>query len=133
VPYTSIEHSFWTDEAIIDLDDDASGALALFMWSMSNGPCASLTGLTEASRRKLARVPCVHDVDQALARLAAKPLVLYDDDAEVLWCVNRADYSIKSWKQAAGALKWVESFPPSPMVVMFKERYGSKLASMASS
>lgn len=103
----------------------------LFVYSFTNGTCASLTGFTEASSRKLRRAVWPHDpdgvsedvLDATLAALAAKPLVLYDWDAELLLCVERVRYAVQNPNQAKAVCKWIERLPPSKLVDSWSERF----------
>jgi hypothetical protein len=125
--YSQIEHATWADTAVADLS--ASAAL-LFVWSFTNGACSSLTGLTLVGARKLrkaARVASEDELAAVLEELAAKPLVLYDWDAELLWCVNRVRYANASPKTVQGIKNWTtavsESANGSPLLADYMKRY----------
>lgn len=66
-------------------------------------------------------------VQNALDELAAKPLVKWDPEHEVIWVVNRVRYANRSPKVARAMQKEVERAPTSPLVVEFVEKYGAQL------
>ena len=124
--FSLVHHAIWEDEAVRQLDGDG---FRLFLWSFTNGTSASLTGFTEASSRKIRRAVWPHEratedrLEDVLMALAAKPLVLYDWDAELLLAVERPRYSVQNPNQAKAAAKWVAQLPPSPLVEQYRERY----------
>lgn len=129
--YSQIEHATWADSAVAEL---SAPAALLFVWSFTNGPCASLTGLTMVGARKLrkaARVASEDELAAALDELAAKPLVIYDWDHELLWCVNRVRYANSSPKTIQGIRNWTaaigESVNGSPLLADYQKRYRSLL------
>ncbi len=123
----------WTDPAFLELSTDARN---LFMWAWT-APGNALCGLYHVSPRKLehafAQEPGPSDpatrerVRTALIELARKPLVLYDDDAEVLWVVSRAKHANRSPKVAVLLKREVEECPPSPLKDQFLKAHGSRL------
>lgn len=125
--FSQIEHATWGDAAVAEL---SAPAALLFVWSFTNGPCASLTGLTLVGARKLRRAARV-DSEDALAavldELAAKPLCLYDWDHELLWCFNRVRYANASPKTIKGIKNWTsavsENVNGSPLLADYKKRY----------
>lgn len=126
--YSTIEHGWWKDGAVAEVADVA--ARFLFVWSFTSSPMASLTGMTVVSSRALRRLlwpgekRSEDDLAAVVDALAAKPLVLYDWDHEVLWCVRRAGHALKNEKQAKGAARWLTSVPPkSPLLAAFFEHY----------
>lgn len=129
--FSQIEHATWGDSAVTEL---SAPAALLFVWSFTNGPCASLTGLTLVGARKLRRAARV-DSEDALAavldELAAKPLVLYDWDHELLWCFNRVRFANASPKTTTGINNWVsavaENVNGSPLLAQFRRRYAPVL------
>lgn len=127
--YSTIEHAWWKDGAVAEMP---LAARFLFVWSFTSSPMASLTGMSVVSTRALRRLlwPGESRTEDDLAveidALAAKPLVLYDWDHEVLWCVRRAGHALKNEKQAKGAARWLLSVPPeSPILGTFFEHYPS--------
>lgn len=130
--YSTIEHGWWNDPAVSTLD--SAEAKLLFVWSFTNAPMASLTGMTVVSERTLMRVTQSASLDvlsDVIDRLADKPLVLYDHDYEVLWCRRRASHSIKNEKQAKGAIRYLTDVPhESPLLAMFWQHY-PQLAKLA--
>jgi hypothetical protein len=123
----------WNDPAFLELSTDAR---LLFVWTWT-APANALCGLYHVSPRMLERAleerPGASDgelrarVRAALLELAAKPLVLYDDDAEVLWVVNRARYANRSPKVAVLLRREVEECPPSPLKEKFVIAHGDRL------
>lgn len=131
--YSNVLHELWDDAPIRELSADAK---LLFLWSFTNSACASLTGLTPVSPRKLRRV--LHEaplaaekrIESALDELARKPLVVYDWDQELLWCVERTKHVNSSPKVAIGVANWFASISashPSPLLAKWKRRYGALL------
>lgn len=126
--FSLVEHATWGDTAVAEL---SAPATVLFLWSFTNGPCASLTGLTLVGARKLrkaARVGSEDELAMALDELSAKPLVLYDWDHELLWCVNRVTYSANgSPKTEQGIRNWTdavaESVNGSDLLKAYRKRY----------
>ncbi len=123
----------WNDQAFIELSTDAR---LLFIWSFTSPPSA-LCGLYYVSPRQLERAleerpgassdPLRARVRDALLELARKPMVLYDDDAEVLWVVNRARYANRSPKVRVLLAREVRECPPSPLRDRFLEVYAQAL------
>lgn len=125
--FSQIEHATWGDAAVAEL---SAPAALLFVWSFTNGPCASLTGLTMVGARKLRRAAHVATEDElaaALDELAAKPLVLYDWDHELLWCVNRVRYANSSPLTVKGIRNWTaavaENVNGSSLLAQYRRRY----------
>lgn len=131
--WTMVLHALHDDPAYQELEADAR---LLFLWSFTN-PDATLCGLYRASWRQLAsalgplngRVPVAVDrrVEAALNALERKPLVLYDEEREVLWVVNRARHANRSPKVATAMRREFERCPASPVKDQFKRRYGRQL------
>lgn len=125
--------SIWTDRAFLELSVDAR---LLFIWAFT-APKNALVGLYEVSPRRLERAlaegagpsdPGLRErVRLALVELAAKPLVLYDDDAEVLWVVKRAEYANRSPKVLVRLQREVAECPASPLRDAFLKAYGRRL------
>lgn len=119
----------WNDAAFRQLDTDAR---LLFIWSWTN-PLSTICGLYQVSQRQmeiaLSTDPdCLEErVALALEQLAAKPMVRYDEENEVIWVVNRAKHSNRSPKVAKAMQREVQDCPPSPLVDEFVARYGSML------
>lgn len=123
----------WRDGAFLELSTDAR---LLFLWSWTN-PDAALCGLYSASPRMLERALEERDggsddelrarVAGALRELARKPLVLYDDDAEVLWVVRRAAYANRSPKVQVLLQREVAECPPSILKKRFLRAHGARL------
>lgn len=123
-----VECATYGDEAYVDLPTDAR---LLFIWSWTNER-AAICGLYHASMRTMqkaidAPLASVDRVNAALAQLADKPLVHYDEDNEVIWVVNRARYANRSPKVARAMQKEVEACPSSPLVGEFVDQYGEML------
>lgn len=131
--WTMVQHAVHDDPAYVELDADAR---LLFLWSFTN-PDATLCGLYRASWRQLAgalaplngRVPPEMDarVEAALNALEQKPLLLYDEDTEVLWVVNRARHANRSPKVATAMRREYERCPASQLKAQFRTRYGRQL------
>lgn len=124
--YSNLNHDWWHDPAVRDL---SPAAKAMFVWSFTNSPCASLTGFTQASHRKLATAlwpdaqPSFDALRAVLDELAEKPLVLYDDVSEVLWCPKRSAHALRSAKQLRAAIACVAQLPPCAFVTAWAEKY----------
>jgi hypothetical protein len=122
--FSTIEHGWWKDPAVRELSADA--ALA-FVWSFTNSGPSSLTGVTAVSPRKFEGVLRGGDVVPVLDELGQKPLVVYDWDAELLWCVARARFAVTGPKQKIGAQRVMAHFydehPESVLLAMYAERY----------
>ncbi len=111
-------------------------ARLLYIWSWTHEDSA-LCGLYGVSPRQLERALAERDggsdaglrraVVEALRELAVKPLVLYDDDAEVLWVVGRVEHALRSPTQAVRMLREYEACPASPLKEQFTRKYGAKL------
>lgn len=113
----------------------STDARLLYLWSWTHEG-AALNGLYEISPRKLesalehreAPDPALRQrVGGALGELARKPLVLYDDDMEVLWVVGRVDHVNLSPTTAVRMRREWERCPPSPLRHQFAQRYGAVL------
>lgn len=127
--FAILHTKMWRDPAFVDLTPDAR---LLFLWAWTN-PEAAISGLYAVSAKRMAQAlgampgdpasAWAAKVDAALKELAAKPLVLWDDDAEVLWVVTRAHHSNRSPKAAAVMTKELARCPPSPLKEAFIERY----------
>lgn len=122
----------WRRPSFLELDADAR-LLYLWTWTHEN---AALCGLYEVSPRKLESALEHRDapdaglrdrVAAALQQLARKPLVLYDDDMEVLWVVGRVEHVNMSPTGATRMRREWERCPPSPLRDQFAHRYGAAL------
>ena len=125
----------WDKESFLELGTDAR---LLYFWTWTS-PASSLSGLFEASPRKmltaLGRSPGADAyatsgemrLRDALEELARKPLVLYDDEAEVVWVVGRVDHSNLSPTTAIRIRREWEACPRSPLKDQFAAAYGSAL------
>ena len=125
----------WARPSFQALNADAR---CLYIWSWTHPGCA-LCGLYEASPRKLASALGPVDgsvsgaqalrsrVRAALVELAAKPLVLYDDDFEVVWVVGRVEHANLSPTTATRMRREWEECPPSALKEQFARRYGAAL------
>lgn len=132
--YSNVLHELWEDSPVRELSADAK---LLFLWSFTNSACASLTGLTAVSPRKLRRVlqespelAAESRVESALEELARKPLIAYDWDHELLWCINRASHANTSPKVAVAIRNWVDGLGtthPSPLIPKWRRRYAELL------
>lgn len=129
-----VQRRTWIDPAFTELSADAR---LLFLWSWT-GPTNALCGLYHVSPRMLERAlaerrgPDADDslrerVRGALIELARKPLVLYDDDAEVIWVVSRAKHANRSPKVRVLLAREVESCPASPLKDEFLRVHGARL------
>lgn len=130
--FEMLQRKIWHDRAFMDLSTDAR---LLFIWSWTH-PANALCGLYHVSPRQLERAleerrgsdPALRArVKAALDELAVKPLVLYDDDAEVLWVVKRAEYANRSPKVAVMLRREFEECPPSPLKDRFIDAHGDRL------
>lgn len=122
----------WIDPAFVELSPDAR---LLFIWAWT-GPTNALCGLYHVSPRMLERALAERRgpddllrerVRQALVELARKPLVLYDDDAEVIWVVSRAKHANRSPKVRVLLAREVEACPTSPLKEEFLRIHGARL------
>jgi hypothetical protein len=131
--FEMLQRKIWHDQAFMELSTDAR---LLFIWSWTH-PANALCGLYHVSPRQLERAleerPGGSDpelrarVRAALLELAAKPLVLYDDDSEVLWVVRRAAYANRSAKVAVLLRREYSECPPSPLKDKFMQAHGERL------
>jgi hypothetical protein len=127
--FAMVECATWDDPQFQSLGTDAR---LLFLWSWTN-PRAAICGLYHASERMLRRAISdqpLAEVERtwaALEELAAKPLLKYDAEAEVVFVVNRAKYANRSPKVAQRMQTEVEACPSSPLVGEFVNRYGEML------
>lgn len=129
----------WHRESFRSLSSDAR---LLYLWTWTN-PDTAMSGLYECSPRRLERaldereiVPRAElrrRVAAALLELAAKPLVLYDDDAEVLWVVGRVEHTLRSPTQAVRMIREWRACPPSPLKDRFEAKYKEVLGASAAS
>jgi hypothetical protein len=136
--WVMLEQAIWNDPAFVELDTDAR---LIFLWSWSN-PEAALGGLYHASEKQLVLALSsngtvlsgdpTHDASRlaaALEQLSRKPLLLYDDQAEVLWVVNRARHANRSPKVAVAIQREFDRCPPSPLKDRFQRKYRGLLSS----
>jgi len=131
--FSMVYKRMWHDPAFRELDTDAR---CLFLWTWTN-PQEKIGGLYHASVRAMADAmgdPTRSDVGElerrveaALEALAAKPLVAYDYDLEVVWVVNRAKHSITSSKVAVCVKREVELVTPGPLRDRFLAMYGKTI------
>lgn len=126
----------WNRPAFRVLSADAR---VLYFWTWT-APGRPLSGIGPASPRALERALeeapggdalLRERVRSALVELARKPLVLYDDDAEVLWVVGRVEHALRSPAMAVRMRREWESCPPSPLRDRFAEAYGHLLELVA--
>lgn len=129
--WSKVQVGFHEDAAVAGL---SCPAFKLFVVSFTHDSDASMTGLSRISERRLRRAIGVRDVaseqalSAALAELGDKPLVRYDFDHEVLWCVNRMRYAGRSPRWIKGAQIAVAKMPQtSQLVKQFRRRYGAVL------
>lgn len=110
-------------------------ARLLYFWTWT-APGRPLSGLGPASPRALERAlgdadgadPLLRErVRVSLVELARKPLVLYDDDNEVLWVVGRVDHALRSPAMAVRMRREFDQCPPSPLKDRFVAAYGRTL------
>jgi hypothetical protein len=120
-----IDKGTWTDDEFLAL---APNSKLLFVWSWTNER-AAICGLYEVSLRRASRETGLEllQVLEALAELALKPFVLYDEETEVLWVVNRAKHANRSPKVKMAMRREVERVPDSDLVDRFVELYGERL------
>jgi hypothetical protein len=138
--WAQVKAAVWEDDAFRALSSDAR---LIFLWSWTN-PAATICGLYRASWRQLAAAlgelrggpgggasaqdaDLVARVEPALAQLAAKPLLLYDETNEVVWAVNRARHANRSPKVAVAMQREFDRCPASPLKTKFKRRYSGLL------
>lgn len=127
--FAILQTEVWSDPAFVELTSDAR---LLFLWAWTN-PDAAICGLYTVSPRRMRQaLGAMHGdpvsawqpaVDSKLKELARKPLVLYDDENEVLWVPSRAQHSNRSAKAAAVMVKEFQRCPPSLLRDAFAERY----------
>lgn len=107
-------------------------ARLLYLWSFTNPEGANLSGLYHASPRQLQRAlgeeaGLRERIAAALEELAVRPLVLYDEDGEVVWVVGRVEHTLRSPKQAVKMIREYGECPDSPLKLMFRKQYGETL------
>lgn len=127
--FAQVMTSLWRDPDFLALDADAR---LLFLWSWTHDR-AGVSGLYRASvlalMGALVRDPHTDDtvedrVRDALAQLLApKPMLLFDNDHEVLWVVNRARYANRSPRAAQLMRDEYERVPDCPLRDEFARRY----------
>lgn len=122
--YTQVFKVLWDDPAFRALNADAR-LIFLYAWTSDR---ASIGGLHVASPRDLWRavsddLPTASRWERALDQLQAKPLLLYDDDAEVVWVVNRAKYANVSPRTQRAIQREYRRCPDSPLKTRFARRY----------
>lgn len=123
----------WSTSSFRALTTDAR---LLYLWTWTNED-ASLAGIYEASPRQIARAladvsgpPDEQMTDRlaaALRELSQRPLVLYDEDAWVLWVVGRVEHTLRSPKVAIRMRRDWEECPASPLKQRFADTYGERL------
>lgn len=124
------ETATWEDGPFLALGGDAR---LLFIWSWTN-PGATICGLYPATLEEMAvalpDVPegplpeeVVDRLDAALMELAAKPLVAYDYDNQVLWVLTRAAKANRSPKVLVKMQREFGAVPWSPLKDQFAARY----------
>jgi hypothetical protein len=130
-----VDVATWDDEAFAALDTDAR---LLFLWSFTCRE-ATICGLYTTSLRAMGRAIATPPdstaawreledrVFAALEQLAVKPVLLYDDNSEVVWVVNRARHANRSPKTAAAMRREFVACPPSPLRDQFAQAYGDAL------
>jgi hypothetical protein len=128
--YSILLHETWTDDAFEELRYPAR---LLFLWSFTHSPAASLTGLSHASPVRMMNVHgfTTDELHSALEDLERKPLAIYDERNEVLWCVNRAAYALRSERSVKQALTVVRNMPPSPLLDAWRRRYAEAIGDAA--
>lgn len=120
-----LKTSTWDDPAFRELGPD--GRL-IFLWSWTN-PDAAIGGLYHASLRQIARALSddapLERAERALrGELAAKPMIVYDFEQEMLWVVTRAAHANRSPKVAVAIMReWERCAPASDLKAMFAVRY----------
>lgn len=131
--WVKVTGKLWTDTKFLDLSTDAR---LLFIWSWMP-PHASVCGLYGASMKQLSRALGLSEhvasgeqigrVLSALGELRERGMVLYDDENEVLWCVNRVKHAPQTPATVELMQQEVLACPESPLVDAFIARYGSLL------
>jgi hypothetical protein len=138
-PFGMVLQRTWRDPAFQQLGTDAR---LLFLWTLTGdrGAGAATAGLFRATRRDLVgalgepldgwAASMSRRLHFAVHQLQQKPLVLWDEDASLLWVVNRARHANRSPEVAAMIRRQVERMPQdSPLVDRFRSRYRGLLAS----
>lgn len=131
--WVKVTGKLWTDAKFLSLSTDAR---LLFIWSWMP-PHASICGLYGASIKQLSRalgaseyVPSSESagrVRRALGELRERQMLLYDDENEVVWAVNRVKHAPSTPQTVAIMQQEVLACPESPLVDVFIERYGRQL------
>lgn len=129
--WEQFQKKVWRRESFRALSPDAR---LVYLWSWTNPDHANLSGLYSASPRQMERAladdsPELRErLRAALRELSKEPLVLYDNDNEVLWVVGRVDHVLKSTTQATKMAREYEECPSSPLKDKFCRTYGKKLS-----
>lgn len=113
-------------------------ARMIYLWSWTSPGPGRLAGLFQASPTQLAQALGDADslfgprqrVASALRELAVKPLLLYDDEAEVLWVVGRVEHALRSPTQRVRMQREFVACPGSPLKDRFAATYGAQLQLM---
>jgi hypothetical protein len=125
--WAAVKNATWQDEDFLAL---SAPARLIFLFSFTHNPDASMTGLSRVSERQLMRagggmgglLPG-HELDAVLEELGEKPMVRYDYDHEVLWCVRRGKHVSRSPFWLKGARSIVASMPKCEILEQFGEWY----------
>lgn len=129
--FTQVLHRTWADPDFLALGQ--SGRM-IFLWSFTN-PHAAACGLyvvtvpqlTAALGPDTMRNLWLDHLDTALAQLARKPMLLYDEDASVLWVVNRARHANTSPRAQRLMRAEYDRVPPSRLRHKFHQLYAPML------
>lgn len=104
-----------------------AAARSLFLWALV-GPESNAAGLFHATRFELTTgMGTGADLDATLAELEAKPLMLYDEPAALVWIINKARYANRSPKVAEVIRRQWQQAPRSPLRDDFANVYGPRL------
>jgi hypothetical protein len=120
----------WRKPSFLELSTDAR---LLYLWSWTN-PAANLIGLYRAGVSELVAAvgpangrPGLERLEDALRELSRKPLLLYDDDAALLWVVGRVEHVLTSPKVRIAMRRQFAEVPPGILRDRFVALYGSLL------
>ena len=118
---------FWEDEDVLVLSTTAK---LLFIWTWTQ-PTAPIGGLYRCTREEMANAIGVGwdlgTLDFHLMELQRKPLVLYDDQNEVIFVCRRAEYAARSERAIARMRAEYARAPASPLRDEFARMYGAFL------
>jgi hypothetical protein len=130
--YVVVDDKLWQDEKFLRLSADAK---LIFIWAWMP-PHSAVSGLWYCEMEEICQVldhrgtaanGVLVRAYSALAELAEKRMVLYDDDNHVMYVVNRVKYASKSPASLKLMRNEVKQVPESPLVDLFLAEHGPTL------